>query len=152
MGFSQMFGGGTNATAVIRYTQMQVQTSAQGVPVSIVWGTARVSPNLIWYGDFKSQPAGHGKGGKGGAKGGTAYTYTTAVAMGLCEGPLTDMHALFAGLYPNAGTYIGEVWRDQAQETTLAKLNLTPFAGTATQGAWSFLTTNFPLQAIPYSS
>jgi hypothetical protein len=145
--------GSTNASATPRYTQLQVQTSAQGLPVPIVWGACRLAPNLIWYGDFDSQPAGQGKGGgKGGAKGGTQYTYSTAVMMGLCEGPLTDMHLNYPAQYPNANTYIGTVWRDQAQLTTLAKLNLTPFQGEADQTTWSYLTTNHPDQAIAYSS
>jgi hypothetical protein len=149
-----VFGGSsTNASQATRYTQMQVQTSAQGLPVPLIWGTARVSPNLFWYGDFNSEPVNNGKGGgKGGAKGGSTYTYSAAVMMGLCEGPLTDMHANFPGFFPNANTFIGKVWRDQAQLTTLANLNLTPFQGSASQATWSYLTTNYPSQAIPYSS
>lgn len=148
-----IFGNGTNATKPIRYTQMQVQTSAQGLPVQIVWGAARIAPNLFWYGDFTSTPANSGKGGgKGGSKGGPGYTYTAAVMLGLCEGPLTDMHIAYPAHFPNANTFIGQVWRDQAQLTTLAKLNLTPFSGSAFQPVWSYLSTNHPGQAIAYSS
>jgi hypothetical protein len=145
--------GGTNAKQITRYTQLQVQTSAQGLPVPIAWGAVRGAPNLFWQGDFTSTPVQQGKGsGKGGSKGGTQYTYSAAVMLGLCEGPLTDMHAAYPGYYPNAGTYIGDIWRDQAQKTTLARLNLTPFHGEADQPTWSFLTANFPGQAIAYSS
>lgn len=150
--WASMFGG-TNASSTPRYGQLNVQSSVQGTPVAIGWGTFRCAPNLIWYGDFQSQPVQNGKGGgKGFGKGGQGYTYSTAVAMGLCEGPLTDMHTLFPAFYPNAGTYVGSVWVQQAQKTTLAKINLEIEQGTASQGTWSFLTSNFPLQAIPYSS
>jgi hypothetical protein len=147
-----MFSSGTN-TQVPRYTQLQVQTSAQGLPVPLCWGAVRGAFNLIWNGNFNSEPvSGKGGGGKGGAKGGQQYTYSTAFIGGLCEGALTDMNTLFPDLYPNANTFIGRVWRDQAQMTTLSKLNVIPFQGEAGQSTWPYLASNFPSEAIPYSA
>lgn len=133
-----IFGAGkTNARTVTRYTELQVQTSAQGVPVALLWGTQRLVFNLVWYGNFQSHKANAGKGGGkgGGGKGSGTYTYTVAFIGGLCEGPLTNINAGFPSLYSTNPTYLGKVWRDQAQTTTLSKLNLTPYPGTPDQSA-----------------
>ena len=42
-------GGKSSASAPTRYAGIQVQTSALGVEVPIVWGTARCKCNLVWY-------------------------------------------------------------------------------------------------------
>jgi Putative phage tail protein len=125
----------SNSTGIAKYTGLQVQTSAQGVVVPIVWGNTRISFNLFWWSDFVATAVKQGKGGKGGGgKGTTTYTYKTAVMLGLCEGPMTS---------------VGTVYQDQST-TTLAKLGLTLFTGTATQNAWSFLTSEHPTQALAY--
>jgi len=73
---------------------LQIQTSAYGKVIPIVYGTTRLAPNLIWYGDFaaiahQSSPPSSGKGGVAGGSGGkggggaTTYTYTAAVMLGL---------------------------------------------------------------------
>ena len=144
---ASLFGGmGTNAGQRTEYTGLQLQTSAQGVPITLMWGKTRIKPNIFWYNDFKAEPQkGKGAGGKGGSKGSGNYTYTAAVMLGLCEGPITG---------------IGAVWADQTMYATggLAKLNLSicggmagPPYGTATQPVWPYLTTNHPTQAIPYA-
>ena len=135
MGFlSAMFGAGGNQK-VPRYTQLSVQTSAQGLPVPICWGASRISPNLIWQGDFSSEKV-KSKGGSGGGKG-SAYLYYVACILGLSEGPLVDLHLLFPSLYPGVHSYIGKVWVNQAQLIPLSKLNLTPMQGTAGQAPWT---------------
>src|ERR1700744_3270829 len=76
---------------------LQFQSSAYGKAVQIVYGTTRIAPNLIWYGNFfaTAQSSSAGGGGKGGVTGGGgksgntgSYTYQAAVAMALCEGPI----------------------------------------------------------------
>jgi hypothetical protein len=138
-----MFGGGgsTNSTQPTVYTGIQIQTSAQGVPVTLMWGKSRFAPNIFWYNNFQSHKQGSkGAGGKGGAKGSGNYTYTAAVMLGLCEGPIHGIEAVWADqtLYPSG--------------TGLPKLGLTLFTGTASQSVWSYLATNYPSQAIPYES
>ncbi|HEY3778779.1 MAG TPA: phage tail protein [Rhizomicrobium sp.] len=132
---------GTNSTSPTVYTGLNLQTSAQGVPVILMWGKNRIAPNIFWYNNFQAhKQSGKGAGGKGGAKGGGNYTYTAAVMLGLCEGPIVGVEA---------------VWADQTQYaagTGLAKLGLTLFTGMAAQAVWSYLTTNYPAQAIPYES
>jgi hypothetical protein len=148
-----IFGSGsTNAKSQTVYAELQVQTSAQGIPIAIFWGTQRLVFNLIWYGNFQShQQSGKGGGGKGGAKGGGTYTYTTAFMGGLCEGPLYNINAGFPSIWTSP-TYVGFVWHDQAQLTNLSKLNAFVEGGAADQSTWPWLSSNFPSQALPYSS
>jgi hypothetical protein len=142
---SFMTGGGTNANSPTVYTGLQLQTSAQGVPVTLMWGKNRFAPNIFWYNNFQShKQSGKGAGGKGGGKGSGNYTYTAAVMLGLCEGPIDRIEA---------------VWADQTEyfysggvSKGLVKLGLTLFTGTASQAVWSYLTSNYPSQAIPYES
>ncbi len=137
--------GGTNATTPTVYTGIQIQTSAQGVPVTLLWGKNRIAPNIFWYNNFQAhKQSGKGAGGKGGSKGSGNYSYTAAVMLGLCEGPIDRIEA---------------VWADQTEyfftggvSTGLVKLGFTLFDGTASQGVWSYLTANYPAQAIPYES
>lgn len=127
-----LFGGSSAATSN-RFTSLQVQTSSAGVPIPLLWGTARLAPNLIWYGKFTSVPDNSSGGGKGGGSSGT-YKYSCAVAMALCEGPAWT---------------IGRVWADK-NDTTLAKLNLTLFLGTGDQAAMTSLYTADTSEALAY--
>ncbi|HEX4079593.1 MAG TPA: phage tail protein [Rhizomicrobium sp.] len=143
MGFLQ--SGGTNATATTVYTGIDLQTSAQGVPVTLMWGKSRFAPNIFWYNNFQAhKQSSKGAGGKGGGKGSGNYTYTAAVMLGLCEGPIDRIEA---------------VWIDQTEwgytdgiSHGLVQTGLTLFTGTVTQAVWSYLTTNYPAQAIPYEA
>lgn len=84
---------------------LQVQTSVQGKPVALGYGTNRIAPNLIWYGDFvatqvQSSSGGGGKGGAtgGGGKGGggsVSYTYTASFELGICEGPIASILSVY---------------------------------------------------------
>src|SRR5579862_4901998 len=88
---------GTNSSTPTVYTGIQIQTSAQGVPVQIVWGKNRIAPNLIWYNNFQAhKQSNKGAGGKGGTKGSGNYTYTAAVMLALCEGPIRGIGAVWA--------------------------------------------------------
>src|SRR5579862_9092785 len=128
---------------------LQIQTSAYGKVIPIVYGTTRIAPNLIWYGDFqaiahssnptggggKGAGGGGGGGGKGGGGGSVTYTYQAAVALGLCEGPIGG---------------IGTVWASKTQ-TSLAALGLGLFPGAYAQAPWGYLSSNHPGQALGYS-
>jgi hypothetical protein len=130
-------------------SSLPIQTSAYGKVIPLVYGTTRLAPNLIWYGDFVATPhnsgssGGGGKGGVvggGGGKGGggdgtTTYTYSASIALGLCEGPITG---------------IGTVWATKTT-TSLAALGLTVFLGEYAQPAWSYLSSVHPDQAVGYS-
>lgn len=141
---SGLFGGGgqTISTSSPMLGALRVQTSAFGMAIPAVWGKTRIPGNLIWYADFKAIPhttttSSGGGGGKGGGEvtsSNTTYTYQTAVAIGLCEGPING---------------IGAAWAGKSQNT-LADLGLTAFLGTYPQSPWGYLQTYHPDQAIGY--
>jgi hypothetical protein len=114
----------------------RVQTSVYGSPIPIVYGTARIAGNLIHMPKLPI-PGGQSKQQSKGASGGTQYT--APIAIGLCEGPIAgifftwrdkDGHLTFAGNYDVNGWSL--------------------FLGTIAPAAWSYLTTNFLAQAVPY--
>jgi len=121
-----------------RIGAVRVQSSTQGIPIAIVYGMTRVSPNLLQYTDFLATPQTtsqkSGKGGGGVTTVTTTYSYQAAVMLGLSEGPL-----------PNNGTtdMIGTAWVDK-QVTSGANLALTEFRGTYAQAGWSFMAAQHP--------
>ena len=132
-------GGRSAAAAPTRYAGIQVQTSALGVQMPIVWGTARCKCNLVWYGDFKSkaQKASAGKGG--GVT--TGYNYSASLVLGLCEGPIADV----TGVWVNSKYYKG------GGGVALRKAGLSMSTGAVGQAVWGYLTSKHPDQAIGYS-
>ncbi len=127
---------------------LQIQTSAYGKVIPIVYGTTKIAPNLIWYGDFQAIPhqsspsggggkggVGGGGGGKGGGGGNVTYTYQASVALGLCEGPIAG---------------IGAAWASKT-ETSLPALGLGLFVGSYAQAPWSYLSSLHPGEALGYS-
>src|SRR5690242_12562288 len=95
-------GGGKNALAAKPnlLNALRVQTSSYGQVIPIIYGQNRVSGRLIWSGDFTAIPhtSTQKTGGKGLGSGGgnaisnTTYTYQSAVATGLCVGPIQNIH------------------------------------------------------------
>lgn len=86
--------GNSNAPEIAGF---RVQTSVYGLPIPIVYGTARVAGNLI---DFVPGPITHAetKPSKWADSVKTGFQYENSVALGLCEGPIVG---------------IGKVWRDK---------------------------------------
>jgi hypothetical protein len=137
----------TQAKQAPAVSGLQIQTSAYGKVIPLVYGTTRLAPNLIWYGDFQaiahqSSPPSSGKGGvtggsggKGGGGGATTYTYNAAVMLGLCEGPIQGL---------------GQAWASK-EVTTPAALGLAVFTGAVGQAPWGYLSTNHPGEALGYS-
>jgi len=86
--------GASNAKQQKAVGSLQFQTSQSGGAIPLVYGTTRVSPNLIDYDDFKAVPSnrqGAGKGGGGGKGGGQQYKCSASVIMGLCQGPIAGI-------------------------------------------------------------
>jgi len=138
-------GGGSQAAQTPAAAGLQIQTSVLGNAITLLYGATRIAGNLIWYGDFQaiahqSTPPGGGKGGvtggggKSGSGGTTTYSYTTGVAIGLCEGPISN---------------IGQIFSDK-QVFALSDLGFSLFTGTYVQAPWGVLTTSFPSQALNY--
>jgi hypothetical protein len=128
-----LFGGGANTQNVIRYSSLQVSTSQLDIPITLFWGQRRISPNVIWYNNFQSHKA---SAGKGGGKG-QGYTYSAAVILALGEGVMSTPVNVWG---PSSTT----------TTTTLSALGLAFATGTSTQTAWSYVTTNYPSQALAY--
>lgn len=140
-----IFGGGRPKTTPTSASGLQLQTSTQGLPIPLVFGTNKVAPNLIDYMDFVAtqQESSAGAGGKGGVGGGgggkggggsAGYIYQAGFIFGLCDGPING---------------VGQVFVNK-QITTLSSLGYSLFLGDYAQTAWSYLTTNHPTKALAY--
>ncbi len=130
-------GGGSNAKQQTAIGSLQFQTSQRGGVIPLVYGTTRVSPNLISYDDFTATPMSSSAKGKGGGagKGGGQYTYSASVIMGLCQGPING---------------IGMVWWDK-NTGTLASLPASLYTGADGQPADPFWQASHPSEALGYS-
>ena len=120
---------------------LNIQQSSQGVPVPIVFGTTRISHNLLWYGDFTAHPhtttQSGGKGGGGGGSSNTSFTYTVSGILGLCEGPVQNFPV------------IGQVWSGKTL-TDATALGLEEFDGADDQTAWTYLNASHANEALNY--
>ena len=162
------FGAKPISTTAVKVAGLRVQTSAIGKPIPIVYGTARIAPNLLWYDDFLATPhtettSGGGKGGGGISQSNTTYTYTASVIFGLCEGTIIGIgrvskdkkvYSMAAATVPSATYNSGMT----AMDTYLNGLKPIPAPnylatyGTINQSAWGYLTSMYPDKAIPYSN
>jgi hypothetical protein len=126
------------------YTGLQLQTSSGAIPIAIVYGINKVAPNILWNGNFQAQYAGGGKGSAGGKGGGgkgqsSASSYSTAIVLGLCEGPIGGISAVF----------------DNSTISPLSNTASLPspsfFSGATPQAVWSYLSTAYPAAALAYN-
>jgi hypothetical protein len=122
--------------APVIYSGLNVGTSQFDLPAPIFWGTRRLTTNAIWFNGFTKTPL-SGKGKGGGGKSQQAYDYHAALILGLSEGPIDGIQNIWA----NGST---------TTTTTLSNLNLIFSAGTSVAAVWSYLSTNYPSQAIAY--
>lgn len=90
-----MFGRPNNTAATHIFLGYQIQSSIFGLPIPIVYGQQRMAGNVIWSGNWQATPysGSGGKGNKGGkagksGAGGQIYTYSSAIIIGLCAGPI----------------------------------------------------------------
>lgn len=84
-----------------RLSDLRVQSSAYGRMIPIVFGTVRLTGNVIWSRPIEetitttSEEQG-GKGGGGQTVTTTTYTYTIDFAVALCEGPIIGIRRIWA--------------------------------------------------------
>lgn len=130
-------GGGGNATELIG---VQINSSNYGNPLPIVYGTNRLNTNCLWFNDFVAQQV--SQGGKGGG-GATGYSYSAAVMLAICEGPITGVTHIYKDR-----TVLSI---DGSGNTPLEQESLTISLGTQTQSVWSYLTSKHPDEAIAYA-
>jgi len=136
-----ILGGGSNAKQPKAVGSLQFQTSQQGGVIPLVYGTTRMTGNLLDYDDFTATPSsktgGKGKGGGGGKGGGQQYTYSASFIMGMCQGPIAGM---------------GIVWWDKNITTLSALTGLSTInLGEDSQAADPFWVSNHPTKALSYS-
>lgn len=91
-----MSGGKTISNIEPAAGNLRVQTAVYGAAIPLVYGRTRISGNLVWYGGFTAVPhtstqSQGGKGGGGTTTENTSFTYTAAVIMVLCEGPINTV-------------------------------------------------------------
>src|SRR6516165_1889553 len=134
-----ILSGVSNAKQQKAIGSLQFQTSQRGGAIPLLYGTTRVSPNLIEYDDFKATPssrqAGIGKGGGGGKGGGQQYKYSASVIMGVCQGTVDG---------------IGTVWWDK-NVGTLSSLAAALYLGTDGQLPDAYWQTSHADRALGYS-
>ena len=136
-----LFGrGGGITTRADRISDFQINSASYGEVVPVVLGTTRLSGNIIQWEDFTAhEHRTSQRVGKGGRKkaASISYTYTVAVAIGLCEGPIKR---------------IGKVWIDkETYQYPNDKIGLTAYLGEVGQAPWPYAVSKHPDRALPYS-
>src|ERR1700740_2976079 len=98
-----ILGGSSNAKQQRAVGSLQLQTSQAGGVIPLIYGTTKVSPNLLDYDDFTATPSKQA-GGKG-KGGGQQYMYSASFIMGVCQGPVAGFG--MAWWDKNIGTVAG---------------------------------------------
>ncbi|PNE12917.1 MAG: hypothetical protein CR217_00030 [Beijerinckiaceae bacterium] len=128
----------SNPAYVYKYNGVQIQSSSNTVPITILYGTNRLAPNAIWTGGFYSIPQYNKQGGKGGGNGPVqGYTYYTSFLMGLCEGPMGGYKVTFLNQQ-----YLFGLSGSGLEVST---------GGWTPQAPWGYLSAHFPGQALGYN-
>jgi hypothetical protein len=83
-----------------RIDDLPIQTASEGSPMHFALGREnRIAGTIIWLSDLielkKEDDVEGGKGGGGGAKQ-TSYEYYVHIAVGICEGPITNVRKIWA--------------------------------------------------------
>lgn len=129
-----LFGSGGESVYGPRLSDLSVQSSTDGAPLPLLFGTARLAGNVIWSTGLEesahTEEAGGGSGGGGASI--TTYTYKTDVAIALCEGEITGIRRIWAD-----SKLIYDVGDDADAETLVASSEraaaIRVYAGSETQ-------------------
>ena len=136
-----LFGGNSSVSSTPpQINSVKFQTSTYGMCIPVVFGTTRITGNLIWFGDFNyisPPPADTGKGGGAGdGGGGGSINYFASYAYGLCEGPIAG---------------VSQVWVGSNIKPTANKAGFAIYTGLTPQTPWTHLSSLHPEQALAYS-
>ena len=133
-----LFGGAKagNSAAQTEAIGINVQTSLAGTPLQMVYGTNRISGNLIDYEDFKATQSSQGSGKGGTTSTGTNYTYFATFLLGLCQGPIAN---------------VGQVWASKSTSQTFASTGLGITNGALGQAEWGYMAEFHPEAVLQYS-
>lgn len=102
-GLGQVIGSMTPDAPAVGGPQIQqfvVSTSIEGIPITDLVGTSKMTGNLLWYGldrtvELTEEAETGGKGGGGSQEYTTGYEYYMTWAMGLCLGPVDKLLAVY---------------------------------------------------------
>lgn len=134
-----LFKTKTISNTATKIAGFQINSATYGAVVPFIYGTTRISGNVIDYFDFTAiahtETQRSGKGGGTKVKN-TTYTYTVACLIGLGEGPISG---------------VGRVWKDEEILTSPAAMGFTVFRGEYGQQPWSYTQSKYPEKALPYS-
>lgn len=160
-------GGKTIHNKETRIANFQINAATYGVSTPLVLGTSRLSGNVIDWFDFTSIPhTDSQKAGKGGTTvKNTTYTYTVAVIVGLCEGPIKGVGRIWkdkevfatpeAFAFANTLEHVGSNKKETILRTikgmSRASYGLTLFNGEYGQQPWPYTQSRHPEKALPYS-
>jgi hypothetical protein len=134
---SSLFGA--TPKVIPEFTGLQVNTSVQVLPIPIIYGSPRVSINLIYYNGFQSKMVSQksGKGLLSGGKGAQQVEYFATIILAIGEGPIGPVQVI----YDDQAVYTPSDYPTNG---------INYFSGTATQGPWSYISTNWPNDARGY--
>lgn len=82
-----------------RLSDLQVQSSTDGSPLPIAYGTVRLPGKVFWATQIKETQHEEEVGGKGGFGGGSTnitYSYSVSMAVSLSEGPILGIRRIWA--------------------------------------------------------
>jgi hypothetical protein len=141
---------------------MSIQQSSYGLALPLVYGTNRVAGNLLDYVDFT--PIAHTTSQSSGKGGGTTiqnttYTYTAALILGLCEGTVDTIGAIWCdkatyrdGVTANYVLFLGmKIYLGSTLKTSLQQVGATFFGGALGQAPWSYMAGKHPERSLGYS-
>lgn len=136
---SNLFG--SNPKVIPEFTGLQVNTAVQSLPIPIIYGSPRVSINVIYYNGFNSQTVKASSGGKGtlsGGKGGAQQVnYYASFIAAIGEGQLGNLLIIYQD---------SNVWVPSDYPTNGAYY----YNGSSTQTPWSYVVSRWPSDARPY--
>lgn len=135
-------------------TALRLQTSVQGRPVTILWGTQRVAANLIWQGAFTATQVIVGSVGSNNfidhifSKAQPIFQtdYSVSCVFGIGHGTLA-----VNGFFNPAGTSMltNRAWNGTTA-ISIAALGFTIFDGSFAQNPWPYLVSAFSADAFSY--
>jgi len=134
------------------YTGLDLMTSCESLPVPLVYGFAKLSPNIIYQNNFNNHPILQYTGQQWII---TGYTYSVDLLLALCEGPISNIGqvwqnnstTLYSSSSPNPYGWSLSLW---GSNNGKGSSGTTLFTGAPGQVAWSYLTTNNPSYALAY--
>ena len=91
-----------------RLSDLTIQGSAYGASIPLVYGSVRLTGNVIWAAKIVEHS--QQQGGKGGPTS-TTYSYTDSFAVSICEGPIGGISRMWADgllIYDITPTHTGE--------------------------------------------